>query len=163
MRFILAVGLCVLFSATAAAQVRTEEGKQRIRKILEAEFSAKTAKYLRDLRDDTKRNGATKAEQIMAADAWKRMLYQEAYGQYRCVTTSSSFAEAEECMKRAGADLVILYRLITQHGPLVADRSARCEMQSRLFDAEIEFPPFSFLKGATKLYDLARMFECLRK
>jgi hypothetical protein len=159
---LLAAFLCVSISATAAAQLRTEEGKQRIRKILESEFSAKTEELLSALKAETKRNGATESEQRMAADGMKTMLYNQAYGQYHCYTTSASVAEAEECSKRVGRDIVIFYRLVTQHSPAVASRSARCEMQSRLFDAEIEFPPISFLKDA-KLYDLPRMIECLRK
>ena len=39
-----------------------------------------------------------------------------------------------------------------------------CELKSRLFDAEIEFPPFDFLKqsgGRDNLYDYNLMNQCL--
>jgi hypothetical protein len=35
-------------------------------------------------------------------------------------------------------------------------------MQTRLFEAEIEFPPYPFL-GDAQLFDVVRMVECLRQ
>jgi hypothetical protein len=157
----LAVCFCVLISGTAAAQNWTAERKQKLRNMLESEYSIKTQKWLGDLNAQIK-PGATPSERSMAAGALKLMLYNQAYGQYRCLTTSASWAEAEECNKRVGRDIAIYFRLATDHFSAVAGRSDQCEMQTRMFEAEIEFPPFPFLQGA-QLYDIPRMVECLRK
>ena len=42
------------------------------------------------------------------------------------------------------------------------ERLAKCEMQSRLFDAEIEFPPYDFLKrNGIFLFDFAKYNACV--
>ena len=42
--------------------------------------------------------------------------------------------------------------------PMVAQR---CEMGARLFDAELEFPPFDFLKEELALFDFEKLNACV--
>jgi hypothetical protein len=56
----------------------------------------------------------------------------------------------------------VVYKLATQYFSTVAPRGGRCEMQARLFEAETEFPPYSFL-GDAQLLDHARLADCLRQ
>jgi hypothetical protein len=92
------------------------------------------------------------------------VFYNKAYNQYRCVLLHpTSFAEASACSQKANRAIATYVQLTTQYFSTVAVRSPKCEMQARLFEAEIEFPPYSFLKGkGAKLFDHARMVECLR-
>jgi hypothetical protein len=77
------------------------------------------------------------------------MFYNKAYDQYRCaVLHPTSIAEMKECVRKANLELGIYLKLATEYFSTVAPRSARCEMKNRLFGAEIEFPPFSFLGNA---------------
>ena len=58
-------------------------------------------------------------------------------------------------------------KILTQYYALFVsnkDKAKECEQQSRLFEAEIEFPPFDFLKqsdGRDNLYDYSLMNQCL--
>jgi len=39
--------------------------------------------------------------------------------------------------------------------------ATQCEMRARLFDAELEFPPFDFLKGELALFDFEKLNACV--
>jgi hypothetical protein len=91
-----------------------------------------------------------------------RLMYNMAYIKYSCTIASASAPGAQACLKKSGEQFLILYRLATDYSALLSGSNLQCDMQARLFEAEIEFPPFSFWKDS-KLYDATRMIACLRK
>jgi hypothetical protein len=47
---------------------------------------------------------------------------------------------------------------------ITPERIRECEIRHRLFKAEIEFPPYEFLKGPiSNLFDLSKFDECLTR
>ena len=52
--------------------------------------------------------------------------------------------------------------ITTDYASVVLRRTAKCELKARMFEAEIEFPPFEFLKtSGTGLMDFKVMNACL--
>ena len=152
--------VCLLTSA-AAAQTSVDERNKRFREDLEAQSVTDTDRALKELLAQAKDKG-TEDERRQAAEGVKGLLYNMAYIKYHCVTTTNAEREADACMKKFGDDLYIYSRLVVDYSAALAERSLQCEIQSRLYEAENEFPPFPIWKDA-KLFDFARMNKCLRE
>ena len=144
--------VCLLTSA-AAAQTSVDERNKRFREDLEAQSVTDTDRALKELLAQAKDKG-TEDERRQAAEGVKGLLYNMAYIKYHCVTTTNA--------EQFGDDLFIYSRLVVDYSAALAERSVQCEIQSRLYEAENEFPPFPIWKDA-KLFDFARMNKCLRE
>lgn len=149
-------------SGAVVAQTLSSDHKKVLRDMLETDFAKETQTAIEEFFAEAKNKG-TEEERRLAIRGIKGMLYNKAYNQYRCILAHpTSFPDVQECSAKANRDLAVYFRLATQYFSTVAKRSMQCEMQSRLFEEEIDFPPYPFFEGA-RLFDHARMTECLRK
>jgi hypothetical protein len=106
----------------------------------------------------------TDEDRKLAMDAIKGIVYNKAYAQYFCTTIEvaakrADLSKVEACIKDRMKHKITNFKITTQYTATVAPHSMKCEMQARLFAAEIEFPPFEFLKDAS-LYDYEKMNDC---
>jgi hypothetical protein len=107
----------------------------------------------------------------------KWILYNKSYINFKCLVAAIYDAQAarrqtvddaklEDCAKSLISQLYMNYKIwadyVKSTEPMVAKR---CEMGVRLFDAELEFPPFDFLvKGELAelaLFDFEKLNACV--
>jgi hypothetical protein len=157
---LLAVLLLICFSGATAAQTLSADRKKQLREYIQGDIAKETDELVKTFLAETK---GSEDELRLGVEAIKDMLYNKAYNQYRCVLIHpTSASEINECFVMAIRQMAIYHKLAADYFSTIAKRSRQCEMQTRLFEAEIEFPPYSFL-GNAQLFDYARMNECLRQ
>ena len=161
-----AILLFGVLSGAVAAQTVSAERKIELRKIIEADTKKGCEEFLSQFMNSAKPD-ATEKDRHLARLGIKEACYNKTYTQYRCVLANMpSLTKATECIEKANSEQITAFKLVTDYGATIARRSAECEMKSRLFEAEIEFSPYPFLeddKEQPRLYDFARMVECLRR
>ena len=109
-------------------------------------------------------------------DAIKSLYYNDAYSLYICMKVAVAEAapsgdepiqKMRNCHQKRNFAQRNTVKILMQHFSLFMsnkEKAKQCELESRLFDAEIEFPPFDFLKqldGRDNLYDYSLMNQCL--
>jgi hypothetical protein len=69
----------------------------------------------------------------------------------------------EDCAKDPLSQLYTNYKILVYYRKALEPITAkRCEMRARLFDGELEFPPFDFLNGdEPALFDFGTWHACL--
>ena len=69
----------------------------------------------------------------------------------------------EDCAKGPLSQLYTNYKLLVGNREAIEPMIAKqCEMRARLFDGELEFPPFDFLNGdEPELFDSEKWHACL--
>lgn len=100
-------------------------------------------------------------EREMAIMGVKNLLYYKSYSLYECIIKfRSDDAALKACEARVISAIAKQFGL-AEYADVVSNKNSRlCEMKSRLFEKEIEFPPFDFLAGA-QLYDIEKLNECI--
>jgi hypothetical protein len=109
-------------------------------------------------------------EMEIATDFVKEMFYNKAYVLYRCLKDGAStkgspeekWDQAQACYKASNLQIIKAYKIVSDYPSWPWE--AECELKSRLFDAEVEFPPFDFLRETTssnRLLDHNRLIECI--
>ena len=157
MKVVPAVLLFCLTVGSASAQGASDEWRKGLRAALESDYKKITEDSIKEL--FAHQPGASEKEKSLAIQGIKTMLYNKAYGQYRCALANPTAPQQiKECSQKQAETLAFYSQLIAS---VVAPRSMKCEMQHRLFEAETEFPPFSFF-GEAQLYDFAELIECYR-
>jgi hypothetical protein len=111
----------------------------------------------------------------LAKDAVKGLFYNKAYHLYVCaksigvgwrVLSDDEWKKVQLCYDQHNKEMLKGIKIMTQYTSLLASKAAKeeeCELKARLFDAELDFPPFDFLRrsdGADKLFDFAVMTAC---
>lgn len=158
----IAILLMLLVGGGAFAQTLSSERRKELRGILENDFAKQTENAVAEMLRLSK-GGGTPEERQEAIKGVKSLMYNKAYNLYRCALLHpTSLSDAEECSSNANREMLVLFNLISSYSSLIAKRSLRCEMETRLFKAEIDFPPFSYM-GEAHLFDHERMVECLRR
>lgn len=106
--------------------------------------------------------GVSEEQRREGTDGLKMAEYNKAYGTYVCWKTTNTEDSFQACTKKFMAEFQRFFGLSDYAVVIGRVRLAKCEMQSRLFDAEIEFPPYDFLKGnGIFLFDLAKYNACV--
>ncbi len=104
-----------------------------------------------------------------ATDGMKGMFYNKAYNIYRCMkqeekqpssrSTGDRLTHVLECSQAPNRELAKGFKLITDYGEVIQGNpkgTVGCFAKSRIFEGELDFPPFDFLKqanGRNDLYD----------
>jgi hypothetical protein len=102
----------------------------------------------------------------LAKDAIKDLFYNKAYHLYVCAKSNDEWKTVQLCYDQHNKEMVKGIKIMTQYTSLLASKGtkeAECELKARLFDAELEFPAFDFLKrvsGPDALYDYTLMSAC---
>lgn len=165
------IGLVATFTFFGGA---SEADKDHILKQARAELEAVTRKNYDDALNLLKRAmeeriakgiiSRPSAQQLkMSEDGIRLVFYNKAYAVYACVKNAIELLEnidLKACEAKMSAQLNMNMKL-SDYIDAVGDRAAiRCEMQSRLFQEELEFPPFEFLEGA-RLFDYDKLNACI--
>lgn len=104
----------------------------------------------------------TEQEKRDATEGTKMLVYNKVYGTYACFVANTDEAAIAACNKNHMHEFRRFSGLGQYIGVIGIQRLGKCHMQSRLFDAEVEFPPYEFLKGkGVMLFDLAKFNNCV--
>jgi hypothetical protein len=154
--FRLTVVLGILFAATSLSYSQERTAQQIfLRTVLESNARAEFDKTLAAINPK-----ATAQQRENVTNALKLVEYNKIYGVYTCVLASS--ADKDKILACQAKLLKELRRFRGLISTIRPERIRECEMRHRLYDAEIEFPPYKFLKGPMSyLYDLSKFDECL--
>jgi len=165
----------------------SEASSAAIRSFVEQEIKPEFEKGITDFMEAarTRASVTDKHKLEIAIDGIKDMFYSKAYGLYRCVkeadaATKEAVAANKEAVAANASDYIVkcyeafnkrilkTYKIISalMENPqlLHGGWENKCELKSRMFDAEIEFPPFDFLRtttGTNGLYDDDAFDACL--
>jgi hypothetical protein len=157
--------LLTCVSAAAAPQTLSADQKKAIREVIGIDSAKETEELVNSFLKAAKKEKptATADELQKATEGIEFVQYNKAYNQYRCILEHPTSPEqGQECALDANRNIAIYLKLTNEYSSTIANRSARCEMKTRLFKAEIEFPPYPFM-GDAQLFDHGRMIECLRQ
>ena len=104
----------------------------------------------------------------------KLTMYNKSYINFKCLLTAIYDAQEasretldetklEDCAKGPLSQLYTNYKLLVGNREAIEPMIAKqCEMRARLFDGELEFPPFDFLNGdEPELFDSEKWHACL--
>ena len=150
----------VLSFALAMAHPVSDAKKKQVRDRLQLEFARQTDQDLKEFFAKAKQG--THEDMQLAAQGIKSMLYNVAYSKYRCILENVDSAQNTQlCFEKARREQMMWVESVRSTG-MIAPVGVRCDTESRLFGAEIEFPPYSFF-GEASLFDFARLTECLKK
>ena len=158
-----------------------EEANQALRSIAEKQtkeaFDQAVSKFRKAAQEKDShvlQKGPNDMERTI--DAIKSLYYNDAYSLYICMKMAAAEAapsgdepiqKMRSCHEKRNFAQRYTVKILTQYYSLFTsnkEKAKECEQQSRLFDAEIEFPPFDFLKqsdGRDNLYDYRLMNQCL--
>ncbi len=112
-------------------------------------------------------------EMEVATDGIRMLFYNKAYNQYFCFSTllvqpGKTADDALACAYARNIELAKHVKIVSDYEALIKSKAAKatqCFLKSRLFDAEIEFPPFDFLRTSdgkdNTLYDYKALNLCL--
>ena len=96
------------------------------------------------------------------------LIYNKAYIYYSCIVSLGPAATTDEvisdCVNEPIAETIAANNFMTDYLPLIErnPKALKCELKTRLFKAEVEFPPYNFLLGeGIHLYDFKEMRACL--
>ena len=162
----LVILVLLVVGSPVMAQSPTPEMKRSLRAFLEPEIAKETEAALRDFMTAARARGTDESPDLpLALSGVKSLVYNSAYARYRCMLENIRSPDlAGECYRKAILELYASYKIFTEYTAQVAPRSKRCQLEARLFEAELEFPPYKFLEGeGMNLYDHGRMAACLRK
>jgi len=95
--------------------------------------------------------------------------YNKAYAYYRCGKTARPSADADivepefvRCFEDYKAQFSKFMKLVDYVLAIDLHTQMQCEMRTRLFEAELEFPAFDFLQGeGVGLVDFKKWNDCL--
>jgi len=164
-----------------ATPLIAEEGNQALRSIAEEQtkdaFDQAVSKFRKAAQEkDSHVFDKEPNDMERVIDAIKSLYYNDAYSLYICMkvaaaeTTPSgdeSIQKMRNCHEKRNSAQRNTVKILMQYTSLFTrnkEKAKQCELKSRLFDAEIEFPPFDFLKqsdGRDNLYDYSLMNQCL--
>jgi hypothetical protein len=93
------------------------------------------------------------------------LLYNQAYYAYSCLKLFGPNADKdkyEKCVSDSNARQIKYTKIADYVMTIPPQVHLRCEMKSRLFDAEDEFPPFAFFRWKHKLhlFDFEKLNNC---
>ena len=162
MKFMIAL-LLIATSVAARAQTMqlSSSQKQEWRGVVEREikedFDAAAPMFRKELEGK-----GTPEERRLAFELVKFLFYNKAYNWYRCGIDHMPFEDKiRNCILNLNRQIAVNLKLSFDYFSSIARRSQECEMRARLFEAEIEFPPYDFLEGA-QLFDFRLLNDCLR-
>jgi hypothetical protein len=172
-----------LLTTLASLLAVIESGRTQTR---DENYNKMRATIEQQIRNEYKQGSAEIIKQILATNPnfkdrqviedWiKGLFYNKAYNFFFCIKSAggqpSSGTErlsgAETCYEERNKQAAKVTTIMIQYASLLLSKPkevVQCDLQARLFDAEIDFPPFDFLKqssGRDALYDNAAMSACL--
>jgi len=153
-----------------------------LKKIIEPQIKEEFEKDLSLFREEALKNDPRFLEKNsrdveLVTDEIKSRFYNKAYNLYVCVKTLAADASLSNderskrlpgCYLDRNKELAKNFKMMTEYLSLFmsqAGKTEQCMLKSRLFDAEIEFPPFDFLKqsnGRDALYNYPLLNTCLQ-
>jgi hypothetical protein len=105
---------------------------------------------------------ANEQQRENVTNALKLVEYNKMYGLYTCML--AGLADKDEFLACQAKLLKEIGRFKVLVSTIRPERIMECEMRHRLHEAEIEFPPYEFLRGPISyLFDLAKFDECLTR
>jgi hypothetical protein len=156
--FWLVVVLEILVAATSFSYSQERTAQQVLLRIVlestaKAEFDAQVAAINPKANEQQREN---------VTNALKLVEYNRIYGAYTCMLASPRGKDA--ILACQAKFLKELRRFSVLISTITRERIKGCETRHRLFEAEIEFPPYGFLKGPiSHLFDLSKFNECLTR
>jgi hypothetical protein len=156
--FRLAVVLGIMVAATSFSYSQERIPQQVLLRIVlestaKAEFDARVAAINPKANEQQREN---------VTNALKLVEYNRIYGAYTCMLASPRDKDA--ILTCQAKFLKELRRFSVLISTITRERIRECETHHRLFEAEIEFPPYEFLKGPiSHLFDLSKFDECLTR
>ena len=164
-----------------ATPLIAEDGNQALRSIAEEQtkdaFDQAISKFRKAAQEKNSHvfdKESNDMERVI--DAIKSLYYNDAYSLYICMKVAAaetapsgdkSIQTMRNCHEKRNSAQRNTVKILMQYNSLFMrnkEKAKQCELKSRLFDAEIEFPPFDFLKqsdGRDNLYDYSLMNQCL--
>jgi hypothetical protein len=177
MRFIAGCVLAFVLTCGVAQCDRsrplTRPSKQQViadlQKGAKADFEQRL-KNARELARQRGRSNMSEKDRQGAISAFKNLFYNSLYIRYHCMMTEwtedvEKFAtQVKQCFDERAAAHQKFFQLSENIRAFDNQTLLRCELVSRLFEAEIEFPRFDFLQDDNVfLFDAAKLNECLFK
>jgi len=113
---------------------------------------------------------ASEEDKKLGLKSTKWLFYNKAYAYYRCGTTDARGSsdvklierEFVRCFEDHAAQFKKTLKLVDYAPAIDLHTQIQCEMRSRLFEAELEFPAFDFLQGdGVYLLDYKKWNDCL--
>ena len=162
-----------------ATPLIAEEGNQALRSIAEKQTKDAFDQAVSKIREAAQEKNSQDKESNdveRVIDAIKSLYYNDAYSLYICMKVAAaetapsgdeSIQKMRNCHEKRNSAQRNTVKILMQYNSLFMrnkEKAKQCELKSRLFDAEIEFPPFDFLKqsdGRDNLYDYSLMNQCL--
>ena len=176
-----AVAITLIALGHLATPLIAEEGNQALRSIAEQQtkdaFDQAVSKFRKAAQEkDPHVFDKEPNDMERVIDAIKSLYYNDAYSLYICMKVAAaetapsgdeSIQTKRNCYEKRNSAQRNTVKILMQYTSLFTrnkEKAKQCELKSRLFDAEIEFPPFDFLKqsdGRDNLYDYSVMNQCL--
>ncbi|MGE0677722.1 hypothetical protein [Pseudolabrys sp.] len=146
----------ILASYAAVAQEAPMARKLRVRNEIEQMIRAQYDWMISQMKP------SDEATKQMAIEGLKGLSYMKAYAMYKCAVSWETQSKKMECLAENEKALRRFFRLSDYASVVPPERQFRCEMKNRLYDAEVEFPPFEFLRSQrSRLLDQQKFFECM--
>jgi hypothetical protein len=176
-----AVAITLIALGHLATPLIAKEGNQALRSIAEQQtkdaFDQAVSKFRKAAQEkDSHVFDKEPNDMERVIDAIKSLYYNDAYSLYICMKVAAaetapsgdeSIQTKRNCYEKRNSAQRNTVKILMQYTSLFTrnkEKAKQCELKSRLFDAEIEFPPFDFLKqsdGRDNLYDYSLMNQCL--
>jgi hypothetical protein len=156
--------VCLITAPSPAfTQENSDQQLRAVKGFLEERARQSLAKFWEAFVNESGKDGRpmpSEKEKSDALDGVKLLTYNQAYSGYSCFKQFGLGEKLDECNRTAAEELVRFMGLSRYDRLTTGRQSAICEMKSRLFVAEAEFPPYDFLKGA-QLFNFKQLNECL--
>jgi hypothetical protein len=169
-----AVFIGVLASATAYSQQDEQSVDLAVRVVIEPMVQEEFEKFEALAKSKFESKGAKFTDEF--ADLVRMLYYNKAYMYFLCHKKQLLFIQGnniqlpdresreilERCIQERSIHMGTFYNLSEYFPLLMPPALTRCEARSRLFQAEINFRPYSFLEGRnTKLLDMEKFNQCV--
>lgn len=161
----------VALSCVLIGQLHADDEADRnelVYKSIESTIRGEFDEAMRVLEQKGKEKGSTSVQLEDARGGIKVMMYNKAYNYYLCLKEglkngNPSEASLSECYRPRNLEIAKFVTKMIDYEPLVGvEVFKRCGLGARLFDAEFEFKPYSFLDHPeAKLYDYEKYNQCI--
>jgi hypothetical protein len=159
------IAVLILTSLVLSVQLNA-----KVKQVLRAEMERDSQKEFEEMKKEAWKRSKDQNPSVevrnMADNFMKMIFYNRKYNEYLCVTTTLT-GDTEvfaQCINGRSAQIAKFIKMADYIPSLDPPKANRCEVLSRMFEAEFEFPPFDYLKGERiNLFDFEKFNECLMR
>ncbi|MCG6203385.1 hypothetical protein LPW26_01930 [Rhodopseudomonas sp. HC1] len=161
----LALGCLVTFfnaSCEASSQTLSPDQLSHLREMIRGDIKPKFDEDARKLRYLAIQNDVKSNALRLAIQGLQTNYYNLSYIMYSCFISSlaTTVDDIDPCRKKKIVAMAKTSGLAEYS--VAREKSGRCEMGARIFEAEVEFPPFEFLAfDGNSLFDFDKLNRCL--